>query len=81
MMFSYNNAEHHMNAAYVEEGFMSWMPRGLLIQLVTQLGFEIINAPDYQPAVSWLEIRKPGELKTIKAHQVLGEIKRKEIEQ
>ena len=75
MMFSYNNADMPASAAYADSYFMSYVPKSLLIPMCEQLGFEIISSTDLEPAVSWVEIRKPGELQMIKAHQVLGEIK------
>lgn len=74
-MFSYNNADLAASAAYADSYFMSYAPKHLLIPICEELGYEVIGATDIEPAVSWLEIRKPGTLKMIKAHQVLGEIK------
>lgn len=74
-MFSYNNADMPAPAAYADSYFMSYVPKSLLIPMCEQIGFEIVSTTDLEPAVSWVEIRKPGELKLIKAHQVLGEIK------
>ena len=74
MMFSYNNSEVPQCAEYVEQGFRSWMPRSLLVETCQALGFEIIATRAIEETVHWIEIRKPGELKTVKAHQVLGKI-------
>ena len=74
-MFSYNNADMPAPAAYADSYFMSYVPKSQLLPLCTAHGFAIASSTDLDPAVSWLELRKPGELKTIKAHQVLGEIK------
>lgn len=75
MMFSYNNTDMPSPAAYADSYFMSYVPKSLLIPMCEELGFEITSSTDLEPAISWVEIRKPGELKMIKAHQVLGEIK------
>jgi hypothetical protein len=45
--------------------------------MIQNLCFEILLSKDYEPAVSWLEIRKPGELSTVKGHQALGVILKK----
>ena len=74
-MFSYNNGERYSCAKFVEEGYMSYMPKNLLVSLAANLGFNITATFDEEDTISWIEITKPGELKTIKAHQVLGEIK------
>ena len=74
MMFSYNNCEVPQCAEYVEQGFRSWMPESLLIETCKSLGFEIVATRAIEETVHWIEIRKPGELETVKAHQVLGKI-------
>lgn len=76
-MFSYNNGDLPSAAAYAESYFMSYMPKSMLLPLAQNLGFEILLSRDYEPAVSWLEIRKPGELSTVKGHQALGTILKK----
>jgi SAM-dependent methyltransferase len=78
-MFSYNNGDLPAGAAYAENYFMSYMPKSLVIPMCQMLGFEIVYSEDHEPAFSWIEIRKPGELKTSKAHQVMGEIKELQI--
>ena len=50
----------------------------LLKTLAESIGYEINAESNYKNQISWIEIKKPGELETIKAHQVLGEIKRRE---
>lgn len=74
MMFSYNNCEIPKSAEFAEEGVKSWMPKAQLLDLCRHLGFAITHAEDVEETVSWVEIKKPGELKTVKAHQVLGKI-------
>lgn len=74
-MFSYNNAERYHCAVNVEKGFMSYMPKRLLLELISKHGFELIVAQDIDDYVSWVEIRKPGELTSIKEHPSLGVVK------
>jgi phospholipid N-methyltransferase len=74
MMFSYNNCEVPQCVEYVEQGFRSWMPKSLLVETCESLGYEIVATRAIEETVHWIEIRKPGELKTVKAHQVLGKI-------
>lgn len=74
MMFSYNNCEIEQCAMYAETGFKSWMPKTLLVNTCLNYGFEIIETANLEDTIHWIEIKKPGELKTVKAHQVLGKI-------
>jgi SAM-dependent methyltransferase len=78
-MFSYNNGDIPESAGYAEGFWMSYMPKSMLTPMCESLGFEIYYNKDYRgegTTVSWIELRKHGELETVKAHQVLGEIKR-----
>ena len=75
LMFSYNNADMPAPAAYADSYYMSYVPKSKLIPMCKQCGFTVTSSTDLDPAVSWVELAKPGELKMIKAHQVLGEIK------
>jgi len=79
-MFSYNNGDIPAGAAYAETYFMSYMPKSLLIPMCQSLGYEVVYQQDHEPAVSWLELRKAGELSTVKGHQALGMIKEKTVE-
>lgn len=73
-MFSYNNCDIPQLVEYVEQGYRSWMPSKLLIDTCKELGFEIITTSSTELTVHWIEIKKPGELNTIKAHQTMGKI-------
>jgi len=74
MMFSYNNCDVPQCAKNAEIGFKSWMPESLLVKTCRDIGFEITCTSAAQETIHYIEIRKPGELKTVKAHQVLGKI-------
>ena len=76
-MFSYNDGDSPGGAGMAEKMVRAYTPKSVLLALVEGLGFEVVSVADHGPAISWLEIKRPGELQTIKAHQVLGEIKRR----
>lgn len=75
-LFSYNDGDTPAGAGMAESFAQTYMPKSILIPTCQSLGFEIAHEFDFEPYVSWLEIRKPGTLTTVKAHQVMGEIKR-----
>lgn len=75
MLFTYNNADISASAGLAEDYFMTYVPKSMLVPMIESLGFEIVDAQDHWPSTSWIEIKKPGTLKTVKAHQALGEIK------
>ena len=75
MLFTYNNADLSASAGLCENYFMSYVPKSMLIPLAESLGFVVSACYDFLPSTSWIELQKPGVLKTVKAHQALGEIK------
>lgn len=74
MMFSYNNCEFSNASVYAEIGFKSWMTKTLLIETCQEIGLEILDTKESLSGFHWIKIKKPGELKTIKAGQSMGEI-------
>ena len=74
-MFSYNDGDTPNGAGMAENFAQTYMPKSLLIPLCESLGFNVTADSNFE-TVAWLEISKPGQLSTVKAHQVLGEIKR-----
>jgi len=75
-MFSYNDGDTPAGAGMAENFAQSYMPKSMLIPLCESLGYDISQEFDFEPNISWIEIKKPGTLQTVKAHQVLGEINR-----
>lgn len=82
MMFSYNNCDIPASMLMAEIGRESYMPKRHLIDMFDRLGIEILSFQDFPNEadmfpyayVSWAEIKKPGELATVRAHSSLGKI-------
>jgi SAM-dependent methyltransferase len=79
VLFSYNNGDLPEAAEHAEHYYMTYMPKSLLLPMCEMLGYDIHDHQDFHPALSWIELQKPGELTTTKAHQVLGTVKRKPL--
>ena len=79
MLFTYNNADMPAGAGYAENYFMSYVPKSLLVAMCEGLGFIITDTQEFDPAIAWIEIIKPGTLNTVKASQALGEIKYRQV--
>lgn len=75
MLFTYNNADIDTCAGLAENYFMTYVPKTMLVPMIESLGFDIIKTLDLPSSTCWVEIKKPGVLQTVKAHQALGEIK------
>jgi len=83
-IFTYNNCDLPESVRLAELEVFTWAPLRILVPMCRRLGFEIIYTQDLiaqsSNYCSWIEIRKPGELTTIKKHQVLGKILNKYYE-
>lgn len=78
-LFSYNDGDTPAGAGMAENFAQTYIPKSLLVPVCESLGYEIVEIFHYAPNIHWIEVKKPGTLHTVKAHQVLGEIKRREI--
>jgi SAM-dependent methyltransferase len=80
LMFSFNNCDLRESAMAAENKLLSYSSAHYIKNLCIELGYEIISFNDADthslqcPWFSWAEIKRPGELNTVKAHQVLGKI-------
>jgi hypothetical protein len=75
IIFTYNNADLPAAAAYAESYFMTYVPESVLVPMAESIGFETVYLYNGEPAYSIIELRKQGELKSIKVGQTVGEIK------
>ena len=73
-MFSYNNVERPICSVRAEDHLMSFVPKCVLWDTLKQHGFINIKTEDTDSALSWVEFRKPGKLKSNRTGQTLGKI-------
>jgi len=81
IMFTYNNADYGYGAGMAESSAQSYCPMSLLVPMCESIGLEYHDHKDYispngYNPFSWIQFKKPGELKTIKVGQALGKINR-----
>jgi len=79
VIFTFNNCDYPKAIDKVDEMYYCYTTGSEMQNLCKKLGYEIIKliARDYdelQNGISWLEIKKPGELSTIRAGQGLAQI-------
>jgi len=74
-MFTFNDGDTPAGAGMAEKFSRTYMPSSMLIPMCESLGFITNPVTDLGSAITWVEIQKPGELRTTKAHQALGEIR------
>jgi hypothetical protein len=79
-IFSYNNCEFLESYKLANKGWMSYVTKTDVLALCTELGYEIVNTYDVPHArydyerISWVEVKKPGVLKSARLKQVVGSI-------
>lgn len=80
LLFSYTNGNIETSASFVDQQRYCWATDTTIKKMVVDLGFEIINFIDLATNdneltwVSWAEIKKPGELASVKRAQAIGQV-------
>lgn len=78
-IFTYNNCDYPKGIDKVDKMYYCYTTEEEMTRVCNEMGFEIIKsvARDYDEldnGISWLEIKKPGELSSIRAAQGLASI-------
>jgi hypothetical protein len=72
--FTFNDCDRVSGVKLVEQRFCCYTPGFLIEQLAQSTGFDIAYKWHDSGPVTWLELRKPGTLTSIKGGQSLGKI-------
>ena len=80
IIFTYNNCDYPKAIDKVDEMYYCYTTSTKVKDVCTQLGYEIIKSfnkghDELDMGISWLEIKKPGTLNTIKTSETMAEIK------
>ena len=71
---TYNNCDLANGVIRAEHCWMLYTPRRLIEKHAVDLGFELVTAHDGKGDVSWLELKKPGDLASLRGGQTLAKI-------
>ena len=74
LLMTYNNCDRAHGVALAERAWMMYQPRRLIVAQVERSGLEVVGAYDGPGDISWLEIRKPGSIETLRGGQTLAKI-------
>lgn len=75
LIFTYNNCNYALAVKNFEKSQYSYTPETLILPMCKMLGFEIIQSyNNIETNVSWLEVKKPGTLTSMRGGQCLGKI-------
>lgn len=77
LAFTFNDCDRVSAVKLVEQRFCCYTPGFLVEQLAQSIGFEITYKWNDTGPVTWIELKKPGTLTSIKGGQSLGKIVQK----
>jgi SAM-dependent methyltransferase len=73
-IFTFNDCDWAHGVALAEKSFMCYTPGREIQAYCNQIGFEILSVNRGQGDVAWMEIRRPGEIESIRGGQTLAKI-------
>lgn len=74
LWFSFNDCDYSHGVALTEQHFMCYTPASMLIDAAEKIGFETVHRHHGQADLAWLELRKPGKMRSMKGAQTLATI-------
>lgn len=74
LALTFNDCDRTAGVKLAEQNFMCYTPGTMLESLIRSIGYEITQTYHVDAACSWLEVRKPGELKSLRGGQTLAKI-------
>jgi len=75
--FNFNDCDQQGGVALTENHFCCYTPARLIYKYATELGYEIVRREIIDAASTWVELKKPGQLTSIRGGQCLAGIFRK----
>lgn len=73
-MFTYNDCDWAHGTALAEQNFMCYTPGSSIIHEATMQGFEVIYRHRGLGNLSWLELKRPGDIESLRGGQSLAKI-------
>jgi SAM-dependent methyltransferase len=73
-VFTFNDCDRAKGVVMVEQHFCCYTPGGLLRDLAESIGFETAFSWNDDSSSTWLELKRPGELTSLRGGQTLAKI-------
>lgn len=73
-VFTFNDCDRGHGVALAEQHFMSYTPGHLVHNRVRELGLEITRSVTAQADLTWMAVRRPGEITSLRGGQSLAKI-------
>lgn len=78
LIFTYNECDNWYGVGAVENAWMCYTPGSRIQTIAKNLGYKIINRCTGAGDIAWFEMRKPGEIRSLRGGQVLARVIRRE---
>lgn len=75
--FNFNDCDQQGGVALTENHFCCYTPARLIYEYATEVGYEIVHQETIDAASTWVELKKPGQLTSVRGGQCLAGIFRK----
>jgi SAM-dependent methyltransferase len=79
-LFSFNDCDSWRAVALAENNFSCYTPGRLIREHITRTGYEITYEHHSESDLTWMEIKKPGTLDSLRGGQALASIFRKPVD-
>jgi hypothetical protein len=76
LVFTYNECDSWHGVGAVENAWMCYTPGSRIQTIARNLGYKIIEQYTGTGDIAWFEMRKPGEIQSLRGGQVLAKINR-----
>jgi hypothetical protein len=73
-LFTYNNCNRWHGVALAEKSFMSYVPGHRLRIIAENIGYEITHDYTGEGDISWIELRRPGQIVSLRGGQSVAKI-------
>jgi len=73
-IFTFNDCDSGHGAALSEQSFMCYTPGHAVAAAAENIGYEILDRHHGQGDIAWLELKKPGTIRSIRGGQSLAKI-------
>jgi SAM-dependent methyltransferase len=73
-VFTFNDCDRRSAVELVERHFCSYTPGRLVRELIATVGYEIVYSWNDEGPTTWIEIRRPGNLDSLRGGQTLAKI-------
>lgn len=74
LVFTFNDSDRWGGVELAERYYMCYTPGRLVKSLLENLGLEITDFRVFDNATSWIEVRRPGELSSLRGGQTLAKV-------